>query len=156
MTTCKVEYTENAPPYISYDLNILRKRSYIEQFGETNVNVIVRGGDTGGTYEYSLNKWIGDFDACHAITTTAKDAKSITLTSDGIESYMFAQTSSPIADERVEIDKDERWYEEYTNYKSVSGEFVKRRMKRIKHNNEKAYIEHFDDVSCATIWINHE
>ena len=156
MTSCKVEYAENAPPYISYDLNIHRKHLYLEQFGKTNANIIVNGGGTESVYEYSLNEWINKFNACHFITTTAKDAKSITLSSDGIESYMYGKTSTPSQEERLEITKDVKWYNEYTSYKGALGEFVKRRMKRIKLNNEKQNIEHYDDVSCATIWINHE
>jgi hypothetical protein len=145
-----VSYVDNAPPYISYELDIRRKQRYQHQFGNGGVDFrcILDESDT----VYSMNQWL-DSGACASGVIDANNIKSITLTSDGIESYMYGPNATEDGSDVREVS---RWYNEYTSYKSVAGEFVKRRMKRIKLNNEKLNIEHFDDVSCATIWINHE
>ncbi len=146
-----ISYSENAPPYISYDLDISRKLAYIEKYGNTNMNhVITENNDTNTTRAIctTLDDWIFDKDACYFRKMPINDIKSITLSSDGIESYQSTGNSNEI--------NNINWHEEYTNYKSTAGEFVKRRMKRIKLNNKNMSIEHFDDVSCATIWINRE
>ena len=161
LDTYKIHYTDNAPPYISYDLDIRRKNAYLEQFGKGDV-VFTSTSQTDETNSTTivnsspLEEWVDKLAACRVHVQHADNIQSITLASDGIESYMFGKSTNATPEERANVSNESMWQKEYTSYKGVGGEFVKRRMKRIKLNNEKLNIEHFDDVSCATIWINHE
>jgi len=150
----KISYADNAPPYLSYNLDIRRKEGYREQFGSGMVNETFKWYDEPGPI--SVNEFLSIYDGCISGVVESDKLQSITLSSDGIESYMFGKDAPVRAGDRINATFEHIWQDEYTNYKSTGGEFVKRRMKRIKLNNEKSHIEHYDDVSCATIWINHE
>ena len=150
----KISYADNAPPYLSYNLDIRRKEGYREQFGKGMVNETFKWYDEPGPI--SVNEFLSIYDGCISGVIDTDNLQSITLSSDGIESYMFGKDSTVPSGDRFNATLEHIWQSEYTNYKSTGGEFVKRRMKRIKLNNEKNHIEHYDDVSCATIWIDHE
>lgn len=153
-----IEFEDNAPSYISYDLDIMRKEAYVNQYGDGMVTEYSYDDINQLKSESSwvtVKSWLFS-NSCHSSIDNIDDIQSITIASDGIESYMYGKTSTPTDTERIDINNVMKWHKEYTRYKNVLGEFVKRRMKRIKLNNEKNNIEHFDDVSCATIWINHE
>jgi hypothetical protein len=146
-----ISYADNAPPYISYELDVHRKQRFHQQFSAGEVTHRRR-------FDFDdVNCTMGDWltsGACACDSIDVNELDAVILTSDGIESYMYGANAGETLDDNISNVK--RWYDEYSSYKNVSGEFVKRRMKRIKLNNEKQHIEHYDDVSCATIWIDHE
>jgi phosphoglycolate phosphatase-like HAD superfamily hydrolase len=95
---------------------------------------------------------------CFSYTIQAENVLSITLASDGAESYHHsAKRLSEDPPSQVEKDtlKGFGLMKRIVAYKNHKGEFVKRRMKKLKQEVEKIQAEHYDDVSCATIWIDH-
>ena len=150
-------YESNAPFYLSYEMDVLRKHGYVEdpEFGGKSFTIKDTAynskNDTScGLTSLKLIKHYGN-------VLKADNIESITLTSDGAETYSHTHkrlTEYPSNEEKMSL-RPEAMIKRMTDYKNYNGEFVKRRMKRIKGECEKMQAEHFDDVSCATIWIDH-
>jgi hypothetical protein len=73
-----------------------------------------------------------------------EDIESITICSDGIKTYYHKDSNEKKIDESFIIPK-------MLDYKNTKGEFVNRRMLRLKKEMHENNIMHSDDISCSTI-----
>jgi len=161
-----LQFESNAPFYLSYEMDLLRKKGYMEdeRFGNKYFQV-TRHILTKDFKDVVLMR--DDNENAGFKPTTpyhyradAMPIASVTLTSDGMESYSHSHkrlcTEPAPSEEEIQSLKPISIAKRMTAYKNHNGEFVKRRMKRMKQEVEKIQGEHFDDVSCATIWIDHD
>jgi hypothetical protein len=136
----KYEYPTNAPLYLSYYLKSARKLEHKRQFGDCD-SICTSYRVTSDSCEI-LSKI--NYEWGHAFIKEYKteNLKSISVCSDGINTYSD-NSNGPIS--MIAMAK------EFTTYKIYTGEFVKRRMKKIRKEYDKLGINHFDDIFCATI-----
>lgn len=145
-------YSGNNPYYISYQLDYLRNKAYDPSTELTQT--VTKFPDVS---EHTHNKV--PYNAPYEEVRPISEIQSISLFSDGIESYSISPKSpdySTTIGKSSTIETSIYWVCEMTSYKNCNGEYVKRRMKRIAMDNTKNHIEHHDDVSVATLWVNHE
>jgi len=147
-----VNFESNAPYYVSYFMDEKRHQDYKHSFGENKIVKKLTTMKSGGDVEESSEdaKFYYEFlqlDNHHSLYTWCSSVlscpKRISVVSDGITSY----TKSGEKVEPIEMAK------KYFAYKNLKGEFVKRRMKRVKKDCEKEDLAHYDDISVATINI---
>jgi hypothetical protein len=144
-------------------MDAIRENSYLldERFGQKKFKVDIYRSDKedSNTLLYSE-----DIDCSKPfiieMNTGGSTMQSITLSSDGAESYSHAYNRLCMdpkpSDEEIQSLKPHSIMQRMVAYKNHNGEFVKRRMKRMKQEIEKIQGEHYDDVSSATIWIDGE
>lgn len=133
-----LKYESGAPYYLSYEMDKLRKREYMDNpnFGGKKFYFEQKGTtqENTATCEFPVNE-------NYSVLGSYDEVQFISLSSDGVETYYPANTEEKI--------------NEMIAYKNNQGEFVKRRMKKLKRECDKDGVEHMDDVSCATIWIDN-
>lgn len=149
-----LQFEGNAPFYLSYQMNCDREQLYKKQFKNMNITELRTyfedawldpdfKTDPDLTYFYkTCTKEIKTFESCQYLDGNIDGClKSITICSDGLET--FQNPEGPI----------HLWAaaNEVTNYKNTAGEFVKRKMKKLKRTHEKKGIQHLDDLFCATM-----
>ena len=154
-------YESNAPFYMSYDMDLMRRQQYLddERFGKKEFTVeshVIEGNDNvDSPYDVEAKKPSQHFMRDIDIT----QLQSITLASDGMESFSHSHkrlcTSPAPSPEEIESLKPANMMWRMVAYKNFNGEFVKRRMKKMKQEVEKIQGEHYDDISSATIRVNH-
>jgi len=153
------QYESNAPFYLSYRMDVLRKKGYLDHENFGGLNFVEKSYNTlENGKPFNIIK-----DDCTEIITRSgsiENIDSITLSSDGMESYSLSlkrlrEDENPPTEEEIQSLKPYNIMQRMVAYKNFKGEFVKRRMKRLKQEVEKIGGEHFDDVSSATIWIDH-
>jgi len=139
-----VEYDMGAPAYISYVHNPFRAKNYMEQFGEQIVSV-----STGSLVKENspMNvdaKKIEDLDDVYAFTSIPLFCVDrVTICSDGIQTYRHNNTHEAVDEELMA--------KRITDFKNTKGEFVTRRMNRLKRDLVKENVSHLDDVAVASI-----
>jgi hypothetical protein len=149
------KYESNAPYYLSYEMDGERKKAYTEQYGDSK--------NTINTYEITPEGQSSAFKSEIYLSTDNRPFcanffttffKSITATSDGIDTY----EDNPKYD-LIEGSSGHKKYSaidmipSIVGYKGTAGEFVVRRMQRLKNDMTKINRVHFDDISCATITL---
>lgn len=142
-----ISYYDDAPYYPSYDMDSSRRLSYQSTYVEKGF--ITRAStclDKDGNYSFSNCTQINNCMSPILIANdNIRDIKSITLCSDGLKTYYN------------DDDKEKKKLNEsfiipkILAYKSTKGEFVTRRMLRLKKEMQEANISHSDDISCTTI-----
>jgi len=145
-------YSGNNPYYPSYLIDHMRNKAYDPSTVLSSTTT--RFPDV--TYRETIKV---PFNATYEDVRPISNIQMISLFSDGVESYQYSVKSPNYADlasRKQSIEISIYWVCEMTDYKNTNGEFVKRRMKRIATDNLKNFIEHYDDVSVATLWVNHE
>jgi len=151
-------YESNAPFYMSYNMDIIREKSYLqeEQFGGKKLIIDSYRSDSKNP---GIDSYKTDPDVPFSLHMIVGDIESITLSSDGMESYSHAYNRLCMdpkpSKEEIQSLAPFNIMQRMVGYKNHNGEFVKRRMKRMKQEVEKIQGEHYDDVSSATIWIEH-
>jgi hypothetical protein len=124
---------------LSYRLDQARRESYKKEFGGKENDIIIRSILVG------LDGQIESKDSrlpvclpydCHFIDFKENDTLTVTICSDGLLSYNV---------DKIQVVKS------LVAYKSLVGEFVQRRMLRIKRDNAKSNITHYDDIFCGTV-----
>lgn len=145
----KLQYLCGAPYYLSYLINGERNAAYNKEYGESIVNKQTAWfapdpmqpcdeiSDHGCVFEMAHN--IYDVMAMSFQNT---DVKSITLVTDGIESYR---------NDNKDLMDSSKMVRDFVSYKTIKGKFVRRRMNRIKKNCLKTGRDHFDDIAVASI-----
>lgn len=152
----EISFSSGAPYYLSYEMCQAKKDAYIDAFGggtitvsqfilDQNNNVLSAvSTDSALNYSHTVYKEVA-----------ANLMKFVALSSDGINTYQD--------DPRFETpDRSKRGYSavemipDIVAYKNITGDFVLRRMRRVKELVEKNHIIHQDDISCATIAITKE
>ncbi len=151
----EIDFTGNAPFYLVYDrehyLKDLQEKGYddpqttfsyhyqnVINGRRSYIDIASRNKPTDG-FPY---KWV--LDKNNPVHPD-KELISVTVCSDGVKSFQDSD-KKPI--ELMDI------VQEVIGYKSTEGDFVKKRMfflKRKAKNNNWTY---FDDLSCATIFID--
>lgn len=167
-----LEYSQNAPMYLSYEMSVDRRDNYLRAFPD---QVISRS-------EYLFQQWdlkrfnlFDDLDTdWHLITDLTCRAPieedepdldqideeefcrrtpklGIALFSDGIKTYEGKKHG--FSEDTVESIPMEDVLKEGLAYKNPVGQFVERRMRRMARDYGRTGVVHQDDVSCAAIWI---
>ncbi len=122
-------YPSNAPFYLSYALEPDREVQYLKSLGDGKVHVERNNsGIKQPLDQFTVLSWPLDI------------IKTASILSDGIETF------SDAGEQRI---KDS--LQLMTHFKSKVGEFVQRRAQRLLKDYLKQGINHFDDVSCASI-----
>jgi hypothetical protein len=145
-------YSDNTPYYLSYQLDYMRNKAY-------GTSIVLSRTTTKFPDITHLETIKLPYNDSYESVRPIAEVQMVSLFSDGIESFRYspkAPNYSELIKHKQSIETPIYWVCEMTEYKNVNGEFVKRRMKRIGVDNMKNYIEHYDDVSVATIWVNHE
>lgn len=144
----RITYPKNAPYYLSYLLKPDRLKAYLEEFPE-NQAALFRHIQFAPWKEGSLALCGQETEALeplHFQQVSAEGLKSITVFSDGLESF-----SKVDEDNEVRPISYTEIFTEAVAYKSHSGNFVQRRMLAMAKNSAKLGRSHYDDVSAAAI-----
>lgn len=147
-----IRYSSGAPYYISYDLSPEKKEAYWQRYGENDleINSVIIGPD-GNTISNSINKSpLTDSYALYK-EAHAPSMKSLTISSDGLDTYQLNPKFILPENSVVKDYSDITIIPAMVSYKSTIGEFVIRKMQRLKSDFEKEHVIHIDDVSCASI-----
>ena len=146
-----IEFSSGAPYYLSYLLSPARYHSYCQQFeGEAVLQrQCIRDGKSVTS---SITHRITDFDKLYdeAMFDEDWDLEWVALVSDGVKTYEKKQEDG--SSEKIST---ETTIEDFINYKSCTGKFVERRMKRMRKDCEKNGITHYDDISIAAIYMGN-
>lgn len=152
-----ITYSTGAPYYLSYEMSPTKKDAYKNAYGmgtmDTNSYVINMDGTV---IENKIDTSpIRYSESLHRVSySPAMDF--VMVSSDGLDTYQ----NNPKFDRPAEEEKSEYKAENIIPltmaYKNIVGEFVIRRMVRLKSDMNKNNILHLDDVSCATIAIDHK
>lgn len=125
----EVEYTENAPFYLSYRIN----PEAMDLFHKMKQDLIIRT-----TFEHAAqHSYAYDYET--KFSYDIDRFPRILICSDGISSFMKSTES----EQTIEIAK------EFLAYKSTKGEFLKRRLKRAIKVYESNEVCHNDDLSVG-------
>lgn len=137
----QIEYTSNAPYYLSYQLNKTRLDGYKKEFKDDTKFLTTRTikpgfGSTDMKHDILCSPTIFTFDAI-------KDGiEYVAISSDGISSLHRGDS--------VPLDPMQSIRDVF-GYKNYSGAFVKRRMKMFKKDCETNGHRYEDDIAVATI-----
>jgi hypothetical protein len=136
----EISFESNAPYYLSYDMHFDKKQSYTNSFHGTKVNIHQQN-------ESICSNELVDADGFSFFLPLCSAYKQVALTSDGIGTY---ESDPAIINDKMQYPTQEI-IPQYVDYKNPVGEFVQRRMLRLKKDCIKDGIVHQDDISCATI-----
>ena len=133
-----IHLTSGAPDYLSYQLDPKRRASY-DLLPNNNKVVEVHYVSQIEVPSPSLKP----FDP-YSVTVPVKEGESISLISDGINS--FRKPNNEVVDWKDLVD-------EFTGFKNFEGQFVLRRIAAFKRKMAKENWHHLDDISIASIVI---
>ncbi len=131
--TVHVDFSHNAPAYLSYNLDEKRKQDYIDFPGV---------------------KWVTDSD--DEFPKSVKPFEPVVIKSPVDVGDIVAITSDGIGSFRKIDNENLKWNDmvsEFVGYKNLNGEFVKRRMAAFKRKCLVDGTTHSDDISVATIVV---
>jgi hypothetical protein len=131
----RVNLNTGAPDYLSYNLDMERKKSYDELGGIKIVDYIDENGK--GRYECKPFSPI-------VIDRPVECGDIIAICSDGINSFRQPDNTLILWTELLN---------EFVGFKNFAGVFVKRRLAAFKKKCLKEGITHSDDISLAAIQI---
>ena len=135
----KISYDLNAPYYLSYKLNSQRDELYRDSFNSEYIGQIkIFSG--GSSRDYPLI-----IDQTNYTRIHLDDTEYIIISSDGVESFFNFKTCEKISEEEV--------IQEIINIKSKTGNFVKRRVRRMLETYESKGIHNLDDLSVAAFLV---
>jgi hypothetical protein len=151
----EINYSSGAPYYLSYEMSPAKKKAYAQMYGtgSLTLNTYIIGSDgtlknsSGSTSPVALGYSHSLLKEAHAPAL-----KFVTLSSDGLGTYK--DDPKWVTDDPAQKDHEVTdIISSVVGYKSLAGEFVIRRMQRMRSDMEKEHVVHLDDVSCATIAI---
>lgn len=129
----KVDFSNNAPYYLSYQIDDHRHELYHEMKNDMSIKVLSPDGEKCAVYAYDFASYFlfdGSYD-------------TIFMTSDGIFSFIVEN-----ATERRIIPEGDV-LPDFMNFKNVKGEFLKRRLNKALKDLNKRDINHYDDLSVG-------
>lgn len=140
----EVRYESNAPRYLSYWLDKRRAARYAKEFPG---QVVIRTfANTGAGFVF-LNETRQDVCEPIAMTYPENELSLVMLATDGLGSFTKAGVEPvPLLDILPEV----------IGFKGMAGEFLQRRITRMKSTLEKAGIRHFDDIGLAACHLRPE
>lgn len=151
-----IHYSSGAPYYLSYEMSPSKKEAYKDIYGQgiVTVNNLIIASD-GSVTQNIANPSEKLFSESLYKEAYAPNMKFIILSSDGIGTYQD-DPKFPREDgsEKKTYDASEI-IPQIAAYKNIAGEFVVRRMQRIKSDMDKNHIIHIDDVSCASLALDN-
>jgi hypothetical protein len=130
-------YPSGAPYYINYLLRLKRAEAYREQFGppdsETTLTHFTKEGETTITHLEN--------HAHHTFCLPLDTLEWVAVFSDGADTFQTPNHEGTLPAQQI--------LTELTAYKTLEGEYVKRRMNRFQKEAHKVGKSHFDDLACA-------
>lgn len=149
----ELKFESGAPYYLSYNLDDNKNKIYLDTYKSTLLihNVFTLNNDK---IPIVIEKPCDIDIPFEKVYNVEDNILRIILSSDGIDTYF---------DDKNWIDPEKGENKNYTaidiipriiGYKSTIGEFVTRRMSRLKKDMKKDHILHDDDISCSAININ--
>ena len=149
-----IEYQSGAPYYLSYQMDNAKKEAYFNEFKESlidegSVTIKADGSSNSRIFNQKLlTEHSNMFSYWKVFDIKNQELSSISLSSDGIGTYSKSQKS----DSEIKLDSSlPEMIRRMVAYKGTNGDFVVRRMNRMRLNMTEGGIIHDDDVSCATI-----
>lgn len=143
-----VTFESGAPYYLSYLLSPTRNVAYGRDFGKKKIllnrELIYDEKVITSSVPHEIKNLKDLYDEC--MFSEDWDFEWIALVSDGVESYQRKGDDGeikPIPHARI--------IQKIGNYKNLNGQFVQRRMTKLKRDCLKEDIVHYDDMSIATI-----
>lgn len=146
-----ISFSTGAPYYLSYEMSTSKKQKYMDEFGEGTITIKNMTLSAEGAIEWErsiTNPIIAESLYKEAYASMISFA---TVSSDGLGTYQ--DNPKGIKEDGTEKRKYSaiEIIPQMMAYKTIAGEFVIRRMHRMKTDMAKANIIHFDDISCASI-----
>jgi len=146
-----ISFSTGAPYYLSYEMSTSKKQKYMDEFGEGTITIKNMTLSAEGAIEWErsiTNPIIAESLYKEAYASMISFA---TVSSDGLGTYQ--DNPKGIKEDGTEKRKYKaiEIIPQMMAYKTIAGEFVIRRMNRMKTDMAKANIIHFDDISCASI-----
>jgi len=129
-----ITYKTNAPYYLSYRLDN-KSAEYEKEFGTEYA--LITENINGAETEFFTIRAKSFFKV---VDDASKVLDFAAVMSDGVESFMF-----PLSLTKDLVQK------EFLNFKSLNGEFVKRRFQGFKRFCARETVTHYDDLSLAAI-----
>ena len=149
-------YSSSAPYYLSYHMSTVKNKDYLEEFGEQTIegrSTDISSDGISNTkivmtkkIKETLSHWMSYWKIYDLSDDTIE---SVTLSSDGIDTY--ARNLKHRGEESTLDCSAVSMIQRMIDYKNKNGEFVLRRMSRIKRDMASEHVIHDDDVSSATI-----
>lgn len=130
-----IEFTNNAPYYLSYRIDPNRDRIYYEN-KNSMILAFENDDDKGMRVEFA-------YDAIYAVEYSLHEFKKVFVCSDGIRSFI---RKDPRERQMIPV---HGIIQPMVDFKNVKGEFLKRRLKRALKNFEENEIGHVDDLSIG-------
>lgn len=146
-----ISFSTGAPYYLSYEMSTSKKQNYMDEYGEGTITIKNMTLSAEGAVEWErsiTNPIIAESLYKEAYASMISFA---TVASDGLGTYQ--DNPKGIKEDGTEKRKYKaiEIIPQMMAYKTIAGEFVIRRMNRMKTDMAKANIIHFDDISCASI-----
>lgn len=130
-----IEFTNNAPYYLSYLIDEFRDEIYHENKNSKSLHMTYADGSS------NFDDMAYDAKIIHKYSLSAHP--NIFICSDGIDSFIKKDPN------QREIVKPLEVLPPMMAFKNVKGEFLKRRMKRALKDLESQSIVHYDDLSIG-------
>jgi len=137
INTTHIHLTSNAPDYLSYHLNPLRRQQY-DELKDNKKEISVE------MTPYHPTPVISKPFEPYVYGCSVEEGDVISVISDGINSFRRSDYTPIPWQELVD---------EFTAYKNFEGEFVLRRVSAFKRKCLKDGITHSDDISVASIIV---
>jgi hypothetical protein len=130
-----VKFTNNAPYYLSYLIDEFRDEMYHENKNQKSMHMTHQNGH--------MTSYNMAYDSKTVLKYNLDRYPNIFICSDGIESFIKKDPSQRDTLEPHEVLPD------MMEFKTIKGEFLKRRMKRALKDLESQGITHYDDLSIG-------
>lgn len=138
-------FARNAPCYLSYSLNELRRNAYFEHHGgQRHLERVTQ--DLNGTplSRETRQEVMADPLVPYQEQFTLETGDSLALVSDGITQF-FTPENTPVSWEKLAP--------KLVEFKTSTGVFLRRRMNFFERENREVGIRHLDDLSVAAITL---
>lgn len=141
-----IDYSNNCPFYPSYYLSDIFMSRYKEMTGNVKtIRSLIYDKDWNLVLDESFE------EASDTLYWTARETSTlqwIVITTDGLFSFLRPNQGNL---KQKYLAKIEDYLKELTNFKSINGEWVKRRTKAFLNNKHKEGWEHYDDFTMGGI-----
>lgn len=137
ITIYDINYSLNAPYYLSYSIDPKRDEEYYKMKNTQTVTQMVIAPNgvftiVGGQRAYDYRE---------SFYFNSSSFKSIIISSDGLKSFIKTTLAEPQLLRSI--------VKEILSFKTTTGEFLKRRLGRMIQDYEKDNIFHYDDISVG-------
>jgi len=140
----EIRYESNAPRYLSYWLDSRRLAQYEREYPG---QVLIRSYEDSGAGFALLGETRQDVSEPVTMSYHEDELALVILATDGLGSFTTAGGESlPLSDILPEV----------VGFKGMAGEFLQRRVTRMRTTLEKAGIRHYDDIGLAACFLRPE